>query len=211
MIPLKPFSLVENANRLSGLYWAIHPKYLTEVLQEVLWNVIISKVKRLLISVQSMCGLRERLAERWYSKNKIKNKTKRNTKSANIKYSLTQPSQRSDIYLERLWHGIKSSNCPSLLQGPLLSQYCGTDAHLEPQPAWLGIPSEEPQDVPFRPRGASRLIPGSKTWDYSSIAPISFWEKHSKQTVSFTSVQKVVSFTEINSAAFQGKARERSN
>lgn len=49
IVPLKPFSVVENINRLSGLYWAIHPKYFTEVLQEVLWNVIISKVKRLLI------------------------------------------------------------------------------------------------------------------------------------------------------------------
>lgn len=38
--------------------------------------------------------------QRWY----LKNKRKRPTKSANIKYCLTQLSQRPDIYLERLWH-----------------------------------------------------------------------------------------------------------
>lgn len=161
IIPLKPFSLVENASRLNDLYWAIHPEYSTEALQEVSWNVTVSKMKRWKFSVQSMWGLSERLAETWY----LKNKTKHTTKSANIKYSLTQPSQRPDIYLERLWHGTKSSNHPSLLQGPQLRQWCGDGAHLELQPVWLEIPSDEPQDVSLMPRAASRLTPGSKIWD----------------------------------------------
>lgn len=112
IVPLKPFSLVENANRLNGLYWAIHPEYFTEALQEVLWNVTISKVKTLLI-FSPVCV---RIKWKANGKTVLKKKKQHITKSANIKYSLTQPSQRPDIYLDRFWHGIKSRNCPSLLQ-----------------------------------------------------------------------------------------------